>query len=111
MQCRTAANVPLIGREGGGDPWELLGAGRHGLGSLSYRGGNCGGNRRVDSRCGRRRFCADLATRAAEGLHLCKTLLFLVNAHGDELDDRLGDAETALQFRTTGPPASMVIKM
>src|ERR1035438_6355822 len=36
------------------------------------------------------------ATDAAQSLDLGQALLFLVDAHGDELDHRLGNAQTAL---------------
>ena len=39
------------------------------------------------------------AANAAQSLYLSQSLLFLVDAHGDELDDRLSDAHTALQFK------------
>src|SRR6266571_5045878 len=39
-----------------------------------------------------------LGTRVANGLDLGQALLLQVNAHSDELDYRLGDAQAALQF-------------
>ena len=41
---------------------------------------------------------AALHLGVAQGLHLGQTLLFLVHAHGDELDHRLGDAQAALDL-------------
>src|ERR1700739_682065 len=92
MQCRTAANVSFIGREGGGIPRKLS-AGRDGFGSFGNRGS---GNRSMSGRCSSgRRFRADLTTYTAQCLHLGKTLLFLVHAHGDELDYWLREAAEA----------------
>src|SRR5438270_3791 len=44
------------------------------------------------------RLCAALLMRVAMSANLGQALLFLVHAHGDELDHRLSDAETTLEF-------------
>src|ERR1700722_717252 len=52
------------------------------------------------SRCRRRMLNRRwLAANSAQSLHLGQTLLFLVDAHGDELDHRLSNAQTALEFQ------------
>src|SRR3569833_2669512 len=62
------------------------------------RGRNCGSRRGGRSR----RFRAYLATGSAERFYLGQSLLFLVHAHGDELDHRLRDAQTALKLEDHG---------
>jgi len=52
---------------------------------------------------GSRRFGADLAARTAKSLYLRQALFFLVDAHGDELDDRFRDAKTTLEFQYYWP--------
>src|ERR1035438_6300955 len=43
-----------------------------------------------------------LAANSAQSLDLGQTLLFLVDAHGDELDHRLSNAQAALQLEDHG---------
>src|SRR5258708_18026020 len=52
-----------------------------------------------------RRRGAHFLARLAELLDLVQTLLFLVNPHGEELDDGLGHAQAALQLVDHSPPA------
>ena len=59
----------------------------------------CRSRRCCGRRCRSRVPPARRAAHAAQRLHLGQALLFLVHAHGDELDHRLGDAQTALQFQ------------
>src|SRR5580698_8563858 len=45
-----------------------------------------------------RRLSAELLARSTDGLDLVDALLLFIHAHGDELDHRLGDAQTALKL-------------
>src|ERR1700674_1712297 len=44
------------------------------------------------------RSCGRLAARVLDGLDFVEALLLFVDAHGEKLDDRLSDAQTALEF-------------
>src|ERR1035438_1331071 len=78
----------------------LLNCGR-GFGNFCRRGSSYGrGHRRSNWRCNR--FRAHLAANSAQGLHLGQALLFFVDADGDELDHRLGYAQTALELKHSG---------
>src|ERR1700761_4776087 len=77
-----------LGRRVGGD---VLGR-SCGNGLLLFVGVGCG----VDRSRGRLRAALDLSV--ADGLDLRETLLFLIHANRDELDDLLGDTEAALDL-------------
>src|SRR3982074_2586772 len=69
------------------------------------RSGRCGCCRRRGRRCRGSRLRTHLFARVAELLDLVQPLLLFINANGEELDYRLSDAQTALEFMHDGTAA------